>query len=218
MRRGCLFHLLLPASKKEAKSIAQLQALELEKGASKWKFAMVFYVIGQTPTITAVSRYVSQTWNHVSKPSIYLHEDGYFVINFVSAEDRDSVIQSGPHLYFGKPIILKTWTPQFHFHNEVLRIIPIWIKLPNLPLNCWTSDSLSRIGSLLGVPICADECTTRQPRISFARLLIEMDVTKELPKSIAIQDPTGTIITQEVVYDWLPHFARLARRWAIIVT
>lgn len=24
-------------------------------------------------------------------------------------------------------------------------MIPIWVKLPNLPLNCWGSDSLSRI-------------------------------------------------------------------------
>lgn len=40
----------------EGQSIAQLQSVELDKGASKWKHAIIFYVIGQTPTLTAVSQ------------------------------------------------------------------------------------------------------------------------------------------------------------------
>ncbi|XP_021839712.2 uncharacterized protein [Spinacia oleracea] len=88
----------------------------------------------------------------------------------------------------------------------MLRVIPVWIKLPNLPLNCWGSDSLSRIGSLLGVPLYADECTSKQMRISFARLLVEIYVTKDLPKSVTIQGPAGIAIVQKVIYEWLPPF------------
>lgn len=61
---------------------------------------------------------------------------------------------------------------------------------------------------MLGAPICASECTSRQLRISFARLLIEMDVTQELPKSISIQDPSGSVFYQEVTYDWVPPFCK----------
>ena len=67
-------------------------------------------------------------------------------------------------------------------------------------------DSLSRIGSILGVPLYADECTTHQYRISFARLLIEMDVTKELPKEVQIEDVHGKVFKQQVMYDWTPPF------------
>jgi len=74
------------------------------------------------------------------------------------------------------------------------------------PLNCWGEDSLSRIGSILGVPLYADECTTHQYRISFARLLIEMDVTKELPKEVQIEDVHGKVFKQQVMYDWTPPF------------
>lgn len=35
----------------------------------------------------------------------------------------------------------------------------------------------------LGVPLYADECTTQQLRVSFARMLIDIDVTKPLPDS-----------------------------------
>ena len=67
-------------------------------------------------------------------------------------------------------------------------MIPLWVRLPNLPLNCWGPDSLTRVGSLLGVPLYADECTTAQLRVSFARVLVEMDITSPLPDVIWIED------------------------------
>ncbi|KAH0639653.1 hypothetical protein KY285_036239 [Solanum tuberosum] len=39
-------------------------------------------------------------------------------------------------------------------------------------------DSLSRIGSGLSVPLYADNCTTIVERILFARILVEMNVTR----------------------------------------
>lgn len=81
-------------------------------------------------------------------------------------------------------------------------VIPLWISLPNLPLNCWSPSSVCRIGSLLGVPLFADDCTTNQMRVSFARILIKVDVTKALPDNIFIQDPNGKNFEQRVVYDW----------------
>lgn len=52
--------------------------------------------------------------------------------------------------------------------------------IPNLPLNCWEMVTLSRISSVLGNPIYADECMTKAGRISFARVLIEIDVIVHL--------------------------------------
>lgn len=65
---------------------------------------------------------------------------------------------------------------------------------------------MSRLDSLLGVPICADECTSRQLRLSFAGLLVEMDVTKPLPTSIAVESPDGQLLEQGVNYEWAPPF------------
>lgn len=59
---------------------------------------------------------------------------------------------------------------------------------------------------LLGKPIFADECTTKQSRISYARMLIEVNVTKALPTEIAVMDPSGNVFQQSVAYDWKPEF------------
>ncbi|XP_059310022.1 uncharacterized protein LOC132061183 [Lycium ferocissimum] len=63
-----------------------------------------------------------------------------------------------------------------------------------------------RISSGLGTPIYADDCTTNITRISFARVLIEMDITKPLPKSMPVQTLMGEVIEQEIAYDWEPQY------------
>lgn len=58
-------------------------------------------------------------------------------------------------------------------------------------MSCWSGDSLSRITGAIGVPKCADECTTKQTRILFARMLIEVNVTKTLPNEVTMIGPSG---------------------------
>ncbi|KAH0764740.1 hypothetical protein KY285_000611 [Solanum tuberosum] len=77
---------------------------------------------------------------------------------------------------------------------------------PKLPLNCWSVGSLSRIASAIRVHLFADECTTKQTRISYARMLIEVNVTKAIPQQITVMDPNGGTFMQEVVLEWRPQF------------
>jgi hypothetical protein len=83
---------------------------------------------------------------------------------------------------------------------------PIWVKLPQLPLYLWGARSLSKIGSALGKPIVTDECTAHKLRVSYARMLIEMDVTQCLPPDITIRDSEGNTMKQLVEYEWKPLF------------
>ncbi|XP_021767732.1 uncharacterized protein LOC110732122 [Chenopodium quinoa] len=190
----------------DGKLIAELQATELEAGNRKWANALVFYVVGFYPTIAVVLRFFAQQWNDMQKPDVYWHDDGYFIVNMCSSDDRDTILCSGPHMFLGNPAIVKPWCRNFDFHAEILRTISLWVKFPNLPLNCWESDTLTRLGSLLGVPICADECTTRQLRVSFTRVLIEIDVTKPMPTSIWVERPSKELLEIRVVYEWAPPF------------
>lgn len=84
-------------------------------------------------TTGAVLRFIGTEWNNVKKPRVFLHNDGSFLD---SMNDRNEILYGGPYSFSSKPIILKAWAPDFSFHKEVLKIIPIWVRFPNLPLNC----------------------------------------------------------------------------------
>lgn len=63
----------------------------------------------------------------------------------------------------------------------------------------------------MGVPICVDECTTRPLRVSFARMLVQVDVTQELPKSVAVDGSFRNIFEQPVLFEWAPLFYKNCR-------
>ncbi|XP_070040441.1 uncharacterized protein [Nicotiana tomentosiformis] len=141
--------------------LAQLPKEEVDRETEKWKHVLILYVVGSLPTIGTFERFIASNWNYIAKPKVFYHNDGCIFVRFNSIMDHDEVLYSGPHMLNNRPVIVKVWEAGFDFNKEVLRMIPLWIKLPNLPLNCWSTTSLSCIGSVLGRPVYADECTTK---------------------------------------------------------
>lgn len=60
---------------------------------------------------------------------------------------------------------------------------------------------MSRIASAVGIPLFADECATKQIRISYERMWIEVDVTKPMPNEITVMDAQGQAFQHIVSYD-----------------
>lgn len=81
-------------------------------------------------------KYVYGVWHNVTAPTVLLHDDGYFMFKFDCMEDKKLIMQTGPHAFKGKPMILKDWDPNFQIRNESMRIVPIWINFPGLPIQC----------------------------------------------------------------------------------
>ncbi|CAK8537463.1 unnamed protein product [Lathyrus sativus] len=104
------------------------------------------------------------------------------------------------------PLLIREWRPGFKVKDEILRTLPIWVKLPQLPIILWGDTSLNKIGSALRNPIMTDECTANRLRVSYARILVKMDITKELPQIITIRDNEGEKIQQPIEYEWRPLF------------
>lgn len=128
------------------------------------------------------------------------------MIRFNSMEERDKVLFSRPNMINNRHVIMKPWATNFSFQNEVLKMIPLWVRFPNLPLHCWNKRSLSKISSGIGTLLYADDCTTNVAHISYARVLIDMDITKALPKCVTVLDPKGNHLEQEIAYEWEPEF------------
>ncbi|XP_070002865.1 uncharacterized protein LOC142165884 [Nicotiana tabacum] len=203
-----MYLIIIPPTIQDGIKKVQLQQEVMEPENMKWQKAVILYVIGESPSIGAMERFKTSQWNFAAKPIVSYHNEGYFVILFSSIKDKNEVLYSGPHTMGAKPLILKSWSADFNLYNEVLKTIPLWASFPNLPLNCWGRLTLSRIASSLGCPIYVDECTANTAIISYARVLIEMDISKELPKCIIVQDPSGKEFEQVVEYDWVPQYCK----------
>lgn len=45
-------------------------------------------------------------------------------------------------------------------------------------------------------------------RISYARVLVEIDITQDIPEEIEVNDPYERVFTQQVVFDWKPDYCQ----------
>ncbi|XP_060182637.1 uncharacterized protein LOC132612529 [Lycium barbarum] len=84
--------------------------------------------------------------------------------------------------------------------------MPLWVRFPNLLLNQWGPVPLSKIASRLGEPMFADECTKKQTYLSYVRVMVNVDITQDMPKEIEVWVENGQAFTQAVEFDWKPKF------------
>jgi hypothetical protein len=66
---------------------------------------------------------------------------------------------------------------------------------------------------MIGKPIHCDIPTATMSRLSYARILVEVDLLQELPNAIQVVLPNGTPLSQQVTYESLPRFCK--RCWVI---
>lgn len=174
----------------------------------KWGFGLIGYVAGKFPGKGAID-HCCKSWD--VKVKLHFHSSGWLLFRFSSAGDRDSVLRNGPYYIFGRPLLLKIIPDVFDFNDHEISKVPVWVQLPNLPLEFWNTRALSKIASKIGSPKQADRLTIARERVSYARVLVEVDVTKELKEEVTIIAPNGKQILQHIRYEFVPKFCSSCR-------
>jgi hypothetical protein len=182
---------------------------DLDNQCDFYKLCIVGYVAGKFPGFKALQGLVSSTWK--CNASLTIHESGWLIYKFDNEEDKLSVLSGGPYLVYGRPLVLKSMPEYFDFASSEMTTVPVWVKFPNLPLRCWSATCLSKIASVIGKPLQSDMLTSTRSRLSYARVLIELDLMVDLPPSINITLPNGVDLVQTVVYETLPKFCKHCR-------
>lgn len=108
-------------------------------------------------------------------------------------------MSNGPYTIYSMPMFLKEWVDGLCLKDDLLRTMLIWVILPNLPLHLWGTTSVGKIGSALGKPLFTDECTASKLRVSNARILLEIDITRKLRDGFTINYIDGKQLKQSVV-------------------
>ena len=77
-------------------------------------------------------------------------------------------------------LMVQRWTPAFDWEHESIKRVAVWIRIPNLPLPCFNTEFLAKIGNSIGKTLRIDETTFATARGKFARISVEVDLEKPL--------------------------------------
>ena len=70
-------------------------------------------------------------------------------------------------------LYLNRWTPDFDPNVDVPKEVPVWVRLPNLPVHCWNPEALEKIGNDLGRYI---DKADPKGQYTYARVCVEVDL------------------------------------------
>ncbi|KAL0904897.1 hypothetical protein M5K25_027057 [Dendrobium thyrsiflorum] len=182
---------------------AHFSKSQFEASAPEWTLSLVGYSIGRRPYYEALFSVFKRAWYLKGALSLLTLDDGFFLLKFTSPKDFEMAWTGGPWFFFGKPFILQKWTPDFVPKREEFSSIPLWIKIKNLPLSCWTPEGISKVASCVGIPLAMDALTAAKTRLTFARVCVQVKCSSPLPGEISIS-VDGKVSPLTVLYDWKP--------------
>ena len=119
---------------------------------------------------------------------IHLCSKGYFIVKFTSTEVRDAIISTGPWFWGSTGLFITPWFPNFDANTMEVTNMPVWVRLYNLPLHFWNENVLGCIGNTLGRYIKTDTQRLEERIFTFARICVEVDLSKGLPESIMLNN------------------------------
>nr|DAD37308.1 TPA_asm: hypothetical protein HUJ06_007949 [Nelumbo nucifera] len=95
---------------------------------------------------------------------IRLIGNDFFLISFFTQNDYSKVIKNGPWMVKGKYLVLVAWKPGFNPLRAKLEVAGLWIRLPGLPIECWSRDDLEIILRDVGEVLKLDDDTMKMSR------------------------------------------------------
>ncbi|KAL2226606.1 UNVERIFIED_CONTAM: hypothetical protein Sindi_2019300, partial [Sesamum indicum] len=176
------------APTKQNGDIVVLPSLDIVRdGSKRWKFTAVGYFLGKRPYYHHLKEFAHSVWPALREVTATVN--GFFFFRFKTVIDMEEVIEGGPWLFQGQPIVVQKWEPGMAMrklkHTQVL----VWIKLRHLPMEFWTTEGLSTVASEVGKPLYPDAITRACTRLNFARVCVMIDVTQTIAKHIIIMTP-----------------------------
>ncbi|KAJ0074991.1 hypothetical protein Patl1_34214 [Pistacia atlantica] len=188
-------------------------SLALE-GRRKWENCLVGTFIEKKLPFHSVQCCALKLWQKYGIKEVMLNDKGFYFFKFGDEVEMMNCLEDGPWLFKNRPRLLQKWQPEMELNKEALRLIPVWVKLFDVPLEFWSPDGLSYIArwwvNHLGMDkITEDTCRFGVSRIGFARVLVEIDAARKLSESLRIRMPNevndeSKIIGVRVDYQWRP--------------
>lgn len=125
-------------------------------------------------------------------------ENNFFIVKFLLDEDMKYVLTGGPWQIAGQYVTTQRWKPGFDPKEEKITHMTAWVRINGLNVEFFRFDVLERIGNLIGNTVKVDSHTMSQSRGKFARICIELDISKPLTPFIEVEGRTYGVVYEGI--------------------
>lgn len=113
------------------------------------------------------------------------------------------------------PMVISKWTPYAEEAQPAMKSIQLWVTLTDVPLSMFTDKGLEFLSSAVGRPKRLHPKTEACVSFDEAQILVEADLTKDLPKEYVFTGEEEGELDAVVKYSypWLPPRCSCSEKW-----
>ncbi|XVE96610.1 hypothetical protein REPUB_Repub02eG0237700 [Reevesia pubescens] len=151
-----------------------------------WQNTLIVKLLGRQISYTYLCNRIKQLWALKGHVEVVDMDNGFYCIRFGLRMDYNSVLTNGPWIVADHYLTVRRWTPGFRSEEATINSVAAWVRFPGMPLEFYDSSILRMMGDKIGRSVRIDRTTTNMIRGKFARMCVELDLTKPLVSRIFI--------------------------------
>lgn len=158
-----------------------------------WKDALIITLLGKNTNLRMMRDRI-QWLLKTTKFELIDLPNNYYVFRTGDIELCKRLLFEGPWIIQGHYLAVQRWSPNFNPYCNKVRKVAIWIRVPTLPMHCYSEECMYELGNMIGRTLKVDMNTLAQcqnntsvERGKFARVSVEIDLNKQLQSRVAIR-------------------------------
>lgn len=148
---------------------------EIDSVEKSFGFCLVGYVMEPRASPDVILNFI-KGWG--SDVKLFFEENGWIKFKFPNELDIDKILRGGLYMLRGRQLFLKIMPSCLLFSKEDMIFLPSWVQIFGLPTDCWTTQALSKVASVVGKLLHTDMLTISKKGSKYARVLVELDAKK----------------------------------------
>ncbi|XP_061994000.1 uncharacterized protein LOC133711948 [Rosa rugosa] len=166
-----------------------------------WHCAVVIKLMGKpnsTNTFDFMLKGLRRKWQVKGGWQLIDLPNDFFVVKFNLEEDMNYVLCGGPWILARQTLIVRKWRPDFDPMNEVIGKMALWVRIYGLPVKYFKDYTIAKIGKVLRDVVKVDQVTIGQARGKFARVCVEIDLSKPLRPFVEVESVAYNVIYEGI--------------------
>ncbi|CAN1228706.1 hypothetical protein LINPERPRIM_LOCUS3005 [Linum perenne] len=152
---------------------------EIRRFYKPWSKALIVKVLERSFSFLTMKKRLESLWARSGNIQVTDAANAFFLVRFSDEDDYKRAAFGGPWKIYDYYITVARWTPTFN-EEEPIKSILTWVRLPRLPIHYFNELAVTRIGNHIGRTVRLDMATAEGARARYARVCVEVDISKPL--------------------------------------
>nr|XP_011470766.1 PREDICTED: uncharacterized protein LOC105353385 isoform X1 [Fragaria vesca subsp. vesca]XP_011470767.1 PREDICTED: uncharacterized protein LOC105353385 isoform X1 [Fragaria vesca subsp. vesca] len=178
-----------------------------------WRCAVIVKLMGRpnsTNSFEFMLRGLRRKWQVKGGWQLIDLPNDFYIVKFNLEEDMNTALCDGPWILAGQTLIVRKWKHDFDPMNERIGNMALWVRIVGLPVKYFKKFTLDKIGKIFGDVVKVDQLTLGQSRGKFARICVEVDLSKPLRPFVEVDSVAYNVVYEGISLKFVLNAAVLA--------